>query len=459
MVSGREIQNGDFTRRLARLGRFLIASRWWKTCLFLLLLVYAVGAAIRQEQVHSHYVDFDQFYYGAMIARSGSWDLLYPIPQPNASRNAGFAADQKPAALAFWQRVKGETKNGPNFIYPPAAALLLLPLALVDYPTAKLAWQIISGVSIWGIGILTGRIYRVLQSHSGMSWIELAIVVCLVLAPRSVLELNHGNISQMIGLLNAGAILALLKHRPVTALLLILCASGLKVSPACLLILFATEPARAAGRYLAVGSAILAAGIAVTGWAVWTEYFSSIAPTLSRTWLPEYPGDEATASIHGMIGLLTADERLSTGWAVGIKILTAVTLLAQVLGYLRDLERLRRDRIRYVGFAAGIVAWSLLFSPILWYHYWYYYLFSVPWLLSYFRRIGPETVLALFALFLMFGPWGKIPPFNANNYAARLVPGWICLTLLVLSLLEGWWPTARELKAHPESTSNYQEVS
>ena len=25
---------------------------------------------------------------------------------------------------------------------------------------------------------------------------------------------------------------------------------------------------------------------------------SAIVPTLSRTWLPEYPGDEATASIH-----------------------------------------------------------------------------------------------------------------------------------------------------------------
>ena len=83
-----------------------------------------------------------------------------------------------------------------------------MPLAWLDYPTARLAWQVIGGACVWGIAILTGRIYRVLRSRSGMSWLELAIVAGLVLAPRSVVELNHGNVSQVIGLLNAGAILA-----------------------------------------------------------------------------------------------------------------------------------------------------------------------------------------------------------------------------------------------------------
>jgi len=107
---------------------------------------------------------------------------------------------------------------------------------------------------------------------------------------------------------------------------------------------------------------------------------------------------------------------------------------------LRDRELLRQDPARLVGFAAGVVAWSLFFSPILWYHYWYYYLFCVPWLLTYFRPIGARTIIAIAILWLMFGPWGKVPPFNSSFYAARLVPDWICMGLLGLSLIKATWP-------------------
>jgi hypothetical protein len=258
-----------------------------------------------------------------------------------------------------------------------------------------------------------------------------------------VLELNHGNVSQVIGLLTAAAVLAALARRPGAGAALVLLAAGVKVSPACLLAVFVARPFRPSWR--AAGGLAAAAGgvVLVTGPGVWAEYVREVAPTLARTWLPDYPGDLATASVHGVVGLLLPGERLTPGWEVGIRAATVLTLAALLAGYLRAPGRLAADPYRLIGFAAGLIAWSLFFSPILWYQYWYYYLFAVPWLLAALRPVGGRAVLAALALFLMFGPWGRVPPFSGSDYAARMVPGWICLTLLVLSLFDAWRPAPR----------------
>ena len=64
----REVQMAGWEGKLARV---TIANRWSITGLYFILLVYVVGAAIRQEQVHPHFVDFDQFYFGATLPGPG----------------------------------------------------------------------------------------------------------------------------------------------------------------------------------------------------------------------------------------------------------------------------------------------------------------------------------------------------------------------------------------------------
>ena len=104
------------------------------------------------------------------------------------------------------------------------------------------------------------------------------------------------------------------------------------------------------------------------------------------------------------------------------------TFLALSVGYLRDRAKLRQDQVRLVGFATGVVGWSLLFSPILWYHYWYYVPVRsavVTFPISGESDRGRSLPQSPFSSCL--APGSKIPPFSTSFYAARLVPGWICL--------------------------------
>ena len=74
------------------------------------------------------YQDLSGLYIGALVARLGAWNALYPVPSPDPRYYAGEKGQsrQKPALLQIAQEHGVDELN--PYLNPPWQAVVLLPL-------------------------------------------------------------------------------------------------------------------------------------------------------------------------------------------------------------------------------------------------------------------------------------------------------------------------------------------
>ena len=177
--------------------------------------------------------DFGQYYSGALAARHGLWQQLYPIPKaevynypprfkprieteffkqtspeqrqgqwcfyPQVANPEG--SDLAPELLAHCPRLQTDW----HFINPPPVAVYLWPLGFFDHRTASNLWFALMCASFFGIGWLSSRIYRRLAGKITYAegCIALLPMVPTCLGSNMSTTLQVGNASPFLGFLIA----------------------------------------------------------------------------------------------------------------------------------------------------------------------------------------------------------------------------------------------------------------
>lgn len=213
--------------------------------------------------------------------------------------------------------------------HPPAATLVLLPLALLGWPQAYAVWIVLGALCV------------------GLTWIRYNIPssVCLATAPVVYLGLHRGAIEPLLFLLLATA-LYVEERRPYRAAALIGFAAGLKVYPGLLLAAFFWRR-----RFREFGLAVLCAlGITAAAELI-------LGPGVTLAWLRFTPENVAR--------FITNPDNVSL---VRIARNSALALPVALVIYALLTWGLRR-RLRYPDGMRALVPVALMATPLVWSHY------------------------------------------------------------------------------------------
>lgn len=246
-----------------------------------------------------------------------------------------------------------------GFTYPPFAAILVQPLALLTDRQALSVWLALSLVTTVAAAIIVARVAL------PASWprVELALLAAIAFGPVTY-NYWHGQINGVIFLLLAVAYWAYVDGRQTTAGVVIGLAAGIKVAPIVLVVLLLRRRWwRGSAAMLATLAATIAAGLVVIGTGATRTFISEVLPTLSRPmgWL-------YSQSITSFIGRLFNHSVLvvqsTPMWMNVLCVVAGVAILGMAAWVTRPGELPGAER--GAEFGLGVVA-MLLAGSLAWY--------------------------------------------------------------------------------------------
>ena len=246
-----------------------------------------------------------------------------------------------------------------GFIYPPFAALVVRPLALLGDAAARDVWLFVNlGCAVAG-GIVLAR------TALPRSWpaTELGLLTVLAFAPATY-NYWHGQINPLIFLILAVAFWAYVRERPLTAGLLLGLAAAIKIAPVVLLVLLLRRRWwRAAGAMVGTGLATLLVSAISPGLGAGATFLTRVLPDLNRAtgWIYDQ-------SLGGAISRLADQSVLRvqpTSAAVQAASVAAALLVVGLAAWATRPAR-RTSEERGAEFGLGITA-MLLAGGIAWY--------------------------------------------------------------------------------------------
>jgi alpha-1,2-mannosyltransferase len=165
-----------------------------------------------------------------------------------------------------------------GFIYPPFAALVVRPLALLSHRAAMDVWL------FGNLGCAAAGAIVLARTALPRTWpaTELGLLAVVAFAPATY-NYWHGQINPLIFLILAVAFWAYVRDRPVTAGLLLGLAAAIKIAPVIFLVLLLRRRWwRAAGTMVGTGLAtILISGIS-PGFGAGVTFLTRVLPDLNR---------------------------------------------------------------------------------------------------------------------------------------------------------------------------------
>ena len=190
------------------------------------------------ERVRPYYCDFGQYYAGAMAAKQGIWECLYPtvntavydaapkfqprfktflFDERNAKGNALFyppitnCGIFHPKLLKYCPELQTESYDSFRFMYPPPLALLLQPLAYFDFKTSAYhVWPILLMSALFGLAYFSSRIHRLFRG--GVSYTEGLILVAFLFASfLGHMGIAENNATPILGFLIVFSVYAWMK--------------------------------------------------------------------------------------------------------------------------------------------------------------------------------------------------------------------------------------------------------
>ena len=342
-----------------------------------------------QEAPELH--DFSQFYMGGLIARHKAWDQLYPIPKPGSLNSPGAweYSDTRPGYRAMADEA-GVPEKASRYIQPPPFALLLEPVAMFKYRTAKKVWKLLMVFCAWGVAVMAGRSYELAAGRR--SALAGVIALGVAISPLTLGTLQLMNVSPFIALMAGIAALGLASGRAESGAVAMVIGAAAKYATVPLLPLYVAMRKWHAVFTLAMTSAaLLAISIGIMGTGPFKVFIHEMLPTFGRTYTAFYN--------HSFTALLTqcvtGDMRipLSTGWMIGARAVQWGAFFA-LLGILfgRKAE-FWREPVQVMAASASLLCWFLIFSPILWDHYFFYLVPLWGWLAWEARRSIPRAVV------------------------------------------------------------------
>lgn len=344
--------------------------------------------------------DFSQFYMGGTIAARAEWQALYPIPHPNGTDNPGLSIHSY--AKKRWNEIR-EAHRVPNdtrFILPPPSALIFTPFSFLSIGFAYWTWIFLLTASVWGVGLLAGRLYRSLVGHP--TSIEGLLLLLISFSPLTSRAIRIANVSPLIALCSGLIVLSLVRRSQSilggTSLLIgiLLKYATLVLAP----LLIAMRQWRMVLCFLVSSALILMVTLVTAGFDPFFEFYTSILPTLSRP--SAFSGNQ---SLMGM--LIRIWGRPLPIWLKVFSSTLQMVLLMIMLGLIFTVRPIywRRPSVVMAG-AASLLSWLLIFSPIAWEH-WPVFLCPLwGWLIWESQHLKHLAPLPWVAILFMWAPAG-----------------------------------------------------
>jgi alpha-1,2-mannosyltransferase len=312
-----------------------------------------------------------------------------------------------------------------GLIYPPFAAVLFRPLALLSDHSAMLLWLWLNLASAVAGAILVAR------TALPKSWpaIELGILAALLFDPVTY-NYWHGQINPLLFLLLAGSYWAYVRDRQVTAGVLLGLVAGIKIAPVVFIVLLIRRQWwRATAAMLATGAVSLALGVAALGIRVNLTFFTEVLPDLNRA-----TGWVYDQSLGGAISRLANQSVLTvqpTSVPVQVASVGAALLVLGLAAWaIRPEWRSREERGAEFGL---MITAMLLAGGIAWYPHFMHLLiplFAVFGLIAARGwRAERSTALAAVAVLVVFG---LVAPLAISELSMT--------GLVALSRTPAWWP-------------------
>jgi alpha-1,2-mannosyltransferase len=241
---------------------------------------------------------------------------------------------------------------GLPFSYPPAAAVVLSPLAVVPMAVAGFALTLASIALTW---VVLRVFTRSLSSRLSPWWL---LPAALALEPVRA-TLNFGQVN--IALMALVAVDCLHPEPRWPRGVLVGLAAAVKLTPMAFILFFLIRNDRRAASTAAASFAAVTGGGLILDWHDSVRYWASVVFSTSRPGSPAFVSNQAISGVLARSGLDPRSQGGTGAWLA----LSAAVLVVAVIGMRRAL-------------AAGEPAWALsvnalaalLISPISWSHHW-----------------------------------------------------------------------------------------
>ena len=371
-----------------------------------------------------------------VVASSGDWSALYPIPALGSSEdNPGLSmhsfAKSKWSLLCRLHHVPDYT----HFILPPPSALLFIPLSWTTFPRAFWIWTAILTGCAWGVAWVSGALLRCIMGRP--TRYEGVLALLIAVSPVTARAIRIANVSPPIALLiGVGMLLLIRGNRPARVGLAMLVGALLKYATLILApLLLALRRWHSLLWLAALGATVLALSLLIQGTAPYIEFYKTILPTLSRpSWF--YGNQSLPGLLSRVYGRPFPDH-------VNFLLSTArIGSMGVVIGSMLSLKKGERNNpVMILAGAAALVSWLLVFSPIAWEHW---TLFLAPfwgWLLWEAQGSIPRRIVVTASWALMYFPAGIIQVPGWFRYPIVLDEPYNSTQLIgvVLCFLLGFW--------------------
>jgi len=366
--------------------------------------------------------DFHQFYMGGLISATHHWEALYPIPRVESHSNPGSIneADPKPLHNQL-ARSRGIDGVGFNFIQLPPVAFLLTPMSWLEPAEAHWIWLmmlIASGVLIsLQAGWLAERCFAQPTRIAGIVTLIAAMSQTMFRAIRCV------NTTALIGALIGWTILDLIRGSSIGSAIAIVLASVLKyIGAAFVPIALLMRRCKTLLLSAILTAALFGVTLAISGPAVFKEFFKQIAPRLGRS-TPIL----ANQSVEGFLVRVTHQFPLDRRLHIALLLTQWLTFVVLLAILARHANKLRRSPQAVCAACAMLLSWMMLFSPICWDNYLVYLMPLWGWLAWEATQGKARLILALLAIALAavntagHPRFGMPEPFNSHVMFAMML--------------------------------------
>ena len=277
------------------------------------------------------------------------------------------------------------------FTYPPFAALVFYPLALLPFGVVALCWQLGIMVALYGVVRMSQRLLGVAKNAGRYAAMAGAAVAIWMEPLRSTFDYGQINVFLVLG-----AMWAVYSSRWWVSGLLVGAAAGVKLTPAFTGLYFLGARRWAAAAFSAVVfAATVGLSVAVIGQQA-RFYFTDLLGDAARI------GPIATSFNQSWRGGISRILGHDAGYGPLVACAIAATAVLAVLAW-RALSDCPDGRDR-LGSLLVVQLFGLLLSPISWTHHWVWLVPLMIWLLQ--------------------GPWRE------HSGAKLLGWGWIALTVV-----------------------------
>jgi hypothetical protein len=334
-------------------------------------------------------------------SRRGEWNYYPQISAPDSSIVS-------PRISMLCDKIVG----GFHYAFPPPLALILRPLALLNYKNASDVWFVLMCFSYFGISIYASRIFRDLQGEGTYTegFVALLPIIPTLLSSTMSTTLAIGNVSPLLGFMISLGAYSWNRNRQLAlgvGMLTLVLFKGIALNWCPLLLL---KPIKIRTILTLLFATFLLNGLVLfyAGTGPYQLFFTEILP-------------KANLSLGvGLQGLLKT--LLGIDPKTAIMALNLILLGIIYLGYWLSQDRLKEGdsgRIIYPALGATMAIFCIC-NPIVWPHHYFVNYLQLPfagwvlWEANQARGMWKNTILTMFALSMLF--WCDGVFLTKNSY-------------------------------------------